>query len=533
MAIYKQFNRARMTTATAGTGTITLGSAVARYATFAEAGIGDGDLVTYTIEDGNDFEIGRGTYTASGTTLSRDTVLLSKIGGTSGTTKITLSGVASVFLTAAKEDIEQLSLTNTGLRVRDTNASHLLTIAPGSDLSADRTFTLTTGDGARTLSVLADVTFNVGFTVSTNAGTLVFGAASKTLTVNNSGTFAGGDAFVLAIAAGKTLTASHSLTLAGTDSTTMTFPSTSQSIPGLALNNTWTRGQTITEGTANESIISSTGYSLTGSSAQSVVDCAGTWNTSGTPSGIKLNLTATAHDAASQLINLLTGGTQRLGVRAPHIALGADTTPFLNLVDVWNTSGAAVGIKYNVTATASAAASLLVDLQLGGSSVFKVSKLGVTTMNVGANDAFLLNSTGAFNPTVTVSLTNAPKLIFGVAQAGNEVITGSSAGDSCFRGVTQALLFSGDNGSSVSLKISSDASITVRPAVATPASGSTSARLLFGTTAGFGIYYGSGAPTVSAAKGSWFMRSDGTGVADRAYINTDGGTTWTAVSTVG
>jgi hypothetical protein len=73
---------------------------------------------------------------------------------------------------------------------------------------------------------------------------------------------------------------------------------------------------------------------------------------------------------------------------------------------------------------------------------------------------------------------------------------------------------------------------TMASATAAPAGGSTSARLLFGTTSGFGIYYGSGAPTVTAAKGSLYLRSDGSGVNDRAYINTDGSTTWTAVVTV-
>jgi hypothetical protein len=71
---------------------------------------------------------------------------------------------------------------------------------------------------------------------------------------------------------------------------------------------------------------------------------------------------------------------------------------------------------------------------------------------------------------------------------------------------------------------------TVCSAVATPAAGSTSARLLFGTTAGFGIYYGSGAPTVSAAQGSIYLRSDGT-KDNRLYINTNGATTWTAFTT--
>lgn len=73
---------------------------------------------------------------------------------------------------------------------------------------------------------------------------------------------------------------------------------------------------------------------------------------------------------------------------------------------------------------------------------------------------------------------------------------------------------------------------TVASSTATPAAGSTAARLLFGTTAGFGIYYGSGAPTVVAGQGSLYLRSDGSTAITRAYIATDGSGTWTAISTV-
>ena len=107
MASALLFNRARVATATTGTGTVTLGAKVSnKYATFAEAGVANTNVVTYTIEDGNDWEIGRGTYTSSGTTLSRDTVLTSSVGGTVGTSKLNLSGAAEVFITAAKEDFD-------------------------------------------------------------------------------------------------------------------------------------------------------------------------------------------------------------------------------------------------------------------------------------------------------------------------------------------------------------------------------------------------------------------------------------------
>lgn len=54
---------------------------------------------------------------------------------------------------------------------------------------------------------------------------------------------------------------------------------------------------------------------------------------------------------------------------------------------------------------------------------------------------------------------------------------------------------------------------------------------MFIGTGNFGIYFGSGAPTVSAAKGSLYLRSEGSSTSTRAYINTDGGTTWTAITT--
>jgi hypothetical protein len=44
---------------------------------------------------------------------------------------------------------------NTGLRILDTNASHALTITTNSNITADRTLTVTTGDASRTLDISA------------------------------------------------------------------------------------------------------------------------------------------------------------------------------------------------------------------------------------------------------------------------------------------------------------------------------------------------------------------------------------------
>lgn len=87
------FELARMTTATVGTGTITLGTAVTGFKSFAGAGVANSNEVFYGIRDGAHSEIGYGTYTSSGTTLSRNVIK-----STNSDNPISLSGTAEVFI---------------------------------------------------------------------------------------------------------------------------------------------------------------------------------------------------------------------------------------------------------------------------------------------------------------------------------------------------------------------------------------------------------------------------------------------------
>lgn len=82
------------------------------------------------------------------------------------------------------------------------------------------------------------------------------------------------------------------------------------------------------------------------------------------------------------------------------------------------------------------------------------------------------------------------------------------------------------------LRIDSAGVITARIGSAIPAGGTAGFGYCATSTANFGVFFGSGAPTLSAAKGSLYLRSDGSGTNDRAYINTNGTTTWTALVTV-
>jgi hypothetical protein len=93
-------DRVKVASTSTGTGTITLGAAPTGFQDFAN--IGDGNQTYYTIVDGvaGDWEVGIGTYTASGTTLSRDTVLSSS---NSGNLVDFAVGTKDVFVTLPSE----------------------------------------------------------------------------------------------------------------------------------------------------------------------------------------------------------------------------------------------------------------------------------------------------------------------------------------------------------------------------------------------------------------------------------------------
>ena len=100
-------DRVKETTTTTGSGTVTLAGASAGFQSFSV--IGDANTTYYTLVSGSEWEVGIGTYTSSGTTLSRDTVLESSNAGS----KITLAGTSDVFCTYPAEKAVVQDETNT------------------------------------------------------------------------------------------------------------------------------------------------------------------------------------------------------------------------------------------------------------------------------------------------------------------------------------------------------------------------------------------------------------------------------------
>ena len=103
-------DRVQVTTSTTGTGTLTLGSAVTGFQDFSV--VGNGNTTYYAITSNGSWEVGIGTYTSSGTTLSRDTVLESSSSGS----KISLTGISNVFVTyPASKSVYQDANGNVGI----------------------------------------------------------------------------------------------------------------------------------------------------------------------------------------------------------------------------------------------------------------------------------------------------------------------------------------------------------------------------------------------------------------------------------
>jgi len=111
-------DRIKETTTTTGTGTYTLGGAVTGFETFT-ANLSNSDTTYYACTDGTDFEVGLGTFTSSGTTLARTTILSSSnsnnaVSWSSGTRTIfcTLPAAKTVFLDANGSSTLNLSSAN-------------------------------------------------------------------------------------------------------------------------------------------------------------------------------------------------------------------------------------------------------------------------------------------------------------------------------------------------------------------------------------------------------------------------------------
>lgn len=166
-------------------------------------------------------------------------------GSTPAAAKVTTLNITSTLALNGSTGTAGYVLTSNGASAPTWEANaNGITIADDTTTNATRYITfsnLTTG---------TETTLDVSSTKLTfNPSTGALGAPAAVFTTINGNTFTTGTG-TLTIAAGKTLTANNSITFAGTDATTMTFPSSSATVAGLGIAQTFTALQTFSGSTS-------------------------------------------------------------------------------------------------------------------------------------------------------------------------------------------------------------------------------------------------------------------------------------------
>lgn len=270
--------------------------------------------------------------------------------------------------------------------------------------------------------------------------------------------------------------------------------------------------------------------------------------------------------------------TSAVGSSALTITGGTQTASFpaLSLTQTWNNGAVTfTGVLVDVTNTASASASTLLDLQVASAPKWQVTTDGSVVSAINAkwsnrngatlypNTYILLaghsntiqlftdstsattsrlvmtSSTTQLSGTVEVrgsttaqtfrvyeTYTDASNYERGSIAAASDALT--IAYESAGTGTANGSIVLTPKGTGI---VSSAASVRAHSGTAIPAGGTAGAGLLVSSTSNYGVFFGSGAPSLSAAQGSLYLRSDGSSTSTRAYINTDGGATWTAITT--
>lgn len=154
-------DRVKEITTTTGTGTYTLGGASTGFQSFSV--IGNGNTTYYAVTDNINWEVGIGTYTASGTTLSRDTILASS---NSNNAVNWSAGTKDIFVTyPAERSITGPSTATDNAVVRfDTTDG---TIVQNSGVTIDDSNNMT---GVVALTATGNISFDGGTFVFNDSG---------------------------------------------------------------------------------------------------------------------------------------------------------------------------------------------------------------------------------------------------------------------------------------------------------------------------------------------------------------------------
>ena len=363
-------NRVQETTTTTGTGTVTLAGAVAGFQSFAV--VGNTNTTYYTITSGTDWEVGIGTYSTTGPTLARTTILASS----NANAAITLAGTSTVFssypaekvisdgyglLPVANGGTGQSSYTDGQLLIGNTTGNTLTK----TTLTAGTNVTITNGSGAITINAADQY---VG-TVTSVSGTGTVNGITLTGTVTTSGSLTLGGTL-----SGVSLTSQVTGTLpvgnGGTGATTLTangvlYGSGTSAIAATAV------------GTTGQVLVGNTGSAPTWSTLSGIGVTSFSAGTTGlTPSSATTGIVTLAGTLA--VTNGGTGGTTQATART-GLGLGTMSTQDASAVAV--TGGTVTNVtlqRYRETVT-TGSSSTTYAVDLSTANIFSISMTGNCT----------------------------------------------------------------------------------------------------------------------------------------------------------
>lgn len=529
----KLFDRVKYNVAGApNQATCTVGTrASANFYLPAEVGAGGFSIYYLLLNASNDEEHGIGTVASDGSTVTRDFVISSIISSTPGNTKINAGASSVMGFTSAADAFKSLRGSRTVTGATDT----FLDLDGASVITYNRATAI-----AATLPQAA----NAGlFKDSWYSYVKNVGVGDVTITPTTS-TISGDTSLVLKTAQGAFIwsdgTNYHHFILRGNNAE-ITVKSASATAFVVGLNGATNPAFQVDASTAS----SATGIKIKSAAAAGGVAVAVI--SSGTNESVTFDAkgsgTFTIQGTATGVISLArnTSVTGTLAVSSAisasniSVAVGS-TDPYAS---TWGPSFH-IGTNKNLVLRADVSTEVYVQA-LNDSSAGAPLTLAGSAIKLSAPTS--IPDTTVSTSTTTGAVTIAGGLgVVGASYFGGIVSTiGSTAAFLAFDRTSVAdnhwLMYAGGgntfriyntNDNTDWLTVTKGTGVAnVSAATATPAGGSTSARLIFGTTAGFGIYYGSGAPTVSAAQGSIYIRSDGSSTATRLYVNTNGSTGWT------